>query len=123
MYSQPVVLNAAKNAPQKPSPAGILRKRLIVLGIERIELAKMIGRTPPRATLISAHNTLSILNRDSSFAVLHECDNPYDSNKENYPERYEEEELCAAVNSKVPVLTECVDNLWELSNDTCKKEN
>jgi hypothetical protein len=52
MYSQPVVLNAAKNAPQKPSPAGILRKRLIVLGIERIELAKMIGRTPPRATLI-----------------------------------------------------------------------
>ena len=42
MYSQPVVLNAAKNAPQKPSPAGILRKRLIVLGIERIELAKMI---------------------------------------------------------------------------------
>ena len=47
-----VVLNAAKNAPQKPSPAGILRKRLIVLGIERIELAKMIGSTPPRATLI-----------------------------------------------------------------------
>ena len=42
MYSQPEVLNAAKNAPQKPSPAGILRKRLIVLGIERIELAKMI---------------------------------------------------------------------------------
>ena len=49
LYKQ---MNAAENAPQKPSPAGILRKRLIVLGIERIELAKMIGRTPPRATLI-----------------------------------------------------------------------
>ena len=46
MYSQPVVLNAAKNAPQKPSPAGILRKRLIVLGIERIELAKKMGIEP-----------------------------------------------------------------------------
>ena len=80
------------------------------------------------AVHLSADYTLCVLDGDPSFAVLHEGDDPYNSEEENDPEN-DEYEFCrirrvslTGAQSVLPVLTDDVNGAGESCDDTRKQE-
>ena len=81
------------------------------------------------AVHLSADNTLCVLNGDSSFAVLHEGDDPDNSEENKNPKNNKYEILrlsgafLACAETETPVLNKHIDGKGKSRDDTRKQEN
>ena len=75
------------------------------------------------AVHLSADNSLCVLDRDTSFRVLHEGDDPNNSEEDDDPKRNKSKELCCTVNSKADILSENGNCIGQSRHDTREKQD
>ena len=109
----------------------------MVLGMDRMEEAKIMGMTPDMATFtgicellsavhLAANHTLGILHGNAALGIVHENNDPNHREEQNDEERSKEEILSVlrgSLHRLVPVRIKRIERGGKTGNDARKEQN